>query len=294
MAILLSVVFSTAAALAQPAAKNLTPSATLQRTWVEHNKTEGGKPGMKIHTAFKVFGMKGVSSYLQIKFMTQDDKALMDTNDEFVHKDGSVAAFGTLEPGFDPTLYEDHAVFMPYDELDITTPGRHLLRMDIDVIYKDGRLVQHLTFHDFEFTKPAAVVAPAKTGSASATFQKFWVDHDVTEGGKRGMRLHTTFKLFGMKGISAYLQIKFLKSDNTPLMDRNNEFEHKDGSVAAFGILEPGYDSTIFENYEVFMPYAELDLASGKHNLKMDVDVIYEAGELIQHLTIYEFEYTKP
>lgn len=291
-ALLLALVFSAALVNAQPASKTVSgPNATFQRTWVDYDVTDNGKRGMRIHTAFKVYGMKGVGSYLQIKFQKRDGTPLMDNNNQFDHEDGSVAAFVKLRPGFDPAVFEDEPIFMPYDELDLVA-GKYELRMDIDVIKENGDLVSHLTFYNFDFTQPAKTTTSG--GAASATFQKIWVDYDVTEGGKRGMRIHTAFKAYGMKGISSYLQIKFQKADGTPLRDKNGEFVAEDGSVAAFGVLKPGYDPAVYEDFDIFMPYAELDLTSGKHSLKMDVDVIYENGDLIQHLTLYEFEYTKP
>jgi hypothetical protein len=166
--------------------------------------------------------------------------------------------------------------------------------MKVDVIHEDGRLIQHLTIYDFDFTQPAKIAPIKNTLTPSAAFKKIWVDYDVTETGRRGMRIHTAFKTFGMKGVSSYLQIKFLTRDGKPLMDNNGEFDHVDGSVAAFGVLKPGYDPAVYEDFDIFMPYSELDLPSGRHQLKMKVDVIYEDGRLIQNLTVYDFEYTKP
>ncbi|HLM59314.1 MAG TPA: hypothetical protein VK308_00790, partial [Pyrinomonadaceae bacterium] len=180
--------FSTIVAPAQPASKSSVPSATFQKISVDHNVTEAGKRGMRIHTAFKVFGMKGVSSYLQIKFQKRDGTALLDINGAFDHKDGSVAAFRELKPALDAEIYEDLTVFMPYDELDLPA-GKYQLKMDVDVILENGDLVQHLTLYDFDFTQPAKT-PPVKTASTpSATFQKIWVDYDFMEAGKRGMRI---------------------------------------------------------------------------------------------------------
>ncbi len=293
VATLLFVLFSAAAATAQPATKVNKPGATFQSIRVDRDVTENGKKGMRINVSFTVTGMKGVSSYLQIKFQKRDGTALMDKNGAFDHEDGSVAVFGTLKPGFDPAVYENFDVFMPNDELDLTA-GTYQLRMDVDVIYEAGELLQHLTIYDFDFTQPAKYTTPVKTTGASATFQRIWVDYDITEGGKRGMRIHTAFRVLGMKGVGSYLQIKFQKRDGTALMDKNGEFVHEDGSVAAFVKLRPGFDPAVFDDEPIFMPYSELDLTSGKHLLRMDVDVIYENGELIQHLTNYDFEYTKP
>lgn len=283
-----------AAAFAQPASKApAKATATFQRIWVDYDVTENGRRGMRIHTAFKVYGMKNVPSYLQIKFQRRDGTALMDNNGSFDHEDGSVAAFGTLKPGYDPAVYEDFDIFMPYDELDLAA-GSYQLRMDVDVIYENGDMVQHLTNYDFDFTQPARTPVKTTTTGARAEFQRIWVDYDITEGGKRGMRIHTAFKVFGMKGVGSYLQIKFQRRDGTALMDKNGAFVHEDGSVAAFVKLRPGYDPAVFEDEPIFMPYSELDLPSGKHLLQMDVDVIYENGDMVQHLTTYEFEYTKP
>lgn len=152
-AVLLSLMFSTIAAPGQPASKSSVPSATFQKIWVDHNFTEAGKRGMRIHTAFKVFAMKGVPSYLQINFQTGDGKPLMDKNGEFDHEDGSVAAFRELKPVYDAETYEDVTVFMPYAELDLPS-GKRQLKMDVDVIHEDGRLIQHLTLYDFEYIKP--------------------------------------------------------------------------------------------------------------------------------------------
>ena len=291
-AILLCMLVSTVMAFAQPASKSTKPSATFQRIWVDYEVTEAGRKGMRIHTAFKVLGMKSVPAYLQIKFQKRDGTPLMDKNGAFDHEDGSVAAFVKLKPGFDPAVYEDEPIFMPYDELDLPV-GKYELQMDVDVIYEAGELVQHLTTYDFDFTQPSKIPVKTSTG-ASAIFQRIWVDYDITEGGKRGMRIHTAFKVLGMKGVGSYLQIKFQKGDGTPLMDKNGEFVHEDGSVAAFVKLKPGFDPAVFEDEPIFMPYSELDLTPGTHSLKMDVDVIYEDGGMIQHLTLYEFEYTKP
>ena len=32
--------------------------------------------------------------------------------------------------------------------------------------------------------------------------------------------------------------------------------------------IKPGYDDTLYTDLEIFMPYSELDLSTGKHELK--------------------------
>jgi hypothetical protein len=106
---------------------------------------------MRIHAKFTVNNIKGVDSYLALYFETRDGKRLQDKNKKVYSSDGTVAAYKLLKPGYDITKYEDIDIFMPYDELDLG-PGKYKLRIDADVIYKEGGMVGHLTFYDFDYT----------------------------------------------------------------------------------------------------------------------------------------------
>jgi hypothetical protein len=41
------------------------------------------------------------------------------------------------------------------------------------------------------------------------------------------------------------------------------------------------------------VPYEEFNLPRGKYDLQIDVDLIYESGEMAEHMTTYDFEYEK-
>lgn len=292
-ALFLCALFSVAA-VAQPAAKKVAPSATFQKIWVDYDVKEEGRNGMRIHTAFKVYGMKEVPSYLQIKFQQRDGAALMDKNNSFDSTDGEVAVFGTLKPGFEPTVYENFDVFMPYEELDLSS-GKYALKMDVDVIYENGDLVQHLTFYNFDFTQPGKTVTPVKNNSSpSAAFKRLWVDYGVTEGGKLGMRVHVNCTVYGMKNVPSYLAVYFKKRDGTKLLTNNVKYRSTEGQVAVFRELDVGYDPGEYADLTVFMPYSEFSLNPGKYALGMEVNLIYKEGGLIQALTDYDFDYTKP
>lgn len=293
-ALWLFVLFSAAeVAYAQPAVKSVAPSATFQKVWIDYDVTEEGRRGMRIHAAFKAHAMKDVPAYLQIRFQDSAGAWLKDKNGSFDDVEGSVAAFRSLKPGFDPAVYEDLSVFMPYDELDLQ-PGTYLLKMDVDLIYEAGGLIQHLTLHPIEYTKPSVAPVVKTTSTPSATFERIWVDYDVTEGGKYGMRIHAKFTVYNMKKLPSYLAIYFSKADGTRLLTNNREYRSKDGQVALYKLLDITYDPGVYSDLKLFLPYSELSLSPGKYDLKMSVDLIYKEGGLIQHLTDYEFEYTKP
>jgi hypothetical protein len=128
-----------------------------------------------------------------------------------------------------------------------------------------------------------------------ATFEKIWVDYNVTEGGQKGMRIHLKFNVRGMKGADAAVRIYFLTPDGKNLPDKNSNFASAAGYVALYKNLRIDYDPGYYEDLAVFMPYSELDLEGGEYDLKMVVDLIYRAsGEFIQRLTSYDFNYTQP
>jgi len=150
-----------------------------------------------------------------------------------------------------------------------------------------------------EPVKPAPVVKEnpvtnrSKSDQPSAEFEKIWVDYNVRENGRLGMRIHVKFSVYNMKDVDSQLVVYFEKSDGTKLKSTSREFSSKDGQVAVYRALKPGYDDTIYKDLEVFMPYDELKLGKGKYDLKMDADVIYENGDLVEHLGYHDFQYEK-
>ena len=59
--------------------------------------------------------------------------------------------------------------------------------------------------------------------------------------------------------------------------------------MAIFKSLNPGYDETLYNDLQIFMPYSELKLGRGKFDLKLDADIIYKNGDLVKHLSYHEF-----
>ncbi len=132
-----------------------------------------------------------------------------------------------------------------------------------------------------------------KSDAADAKFEKMWVDYNVKEGGRLGMRIHVKFSVDNMKDVDSYMVVHFEKDDGAQLKTTNRKFASKDGQVSVYRSMKPGYDETVYKDLDVFMPYDELKLSRGKYDLKMDVDVIRENGDLVEHLNYYDFQYEK-
>ena len=178
---------------------------------------------------------------------------------------------------------------MPYNELDLPF-GDYNLKMDVDLIYKDGELIEHLTWHKFTYNKKAPVTSTSKP---SVTFDRMWVEYDVTEGGQFGMKIHSKFSVASMKGIKGYLVFFFERENGTRLKSYDNKFQSKGNDVALYKEITPGYDPAVYADYYGFIPYSELHLTKGEHNLKINANIIYENGTFIQHLGVEKFRYWK-
>lgn len=274
--------------------------ATYKDMWVDYDVYEDGKKGMRLHFKFSTYGMKDVDAYVAVYFQDSYGNALKDNNKSFYSSSGDVALYKLITPGYDNADYSDLQMFMPYDELD-RSPGKYTLKMDAKLIYKSGGTIQQFTTRNFEYTEPERSYSgssPEKSNNNSsevkATYKDIWVDYDVYQDGKKGMRIHVKFGIDNFKGKEAYVAIYFQDKDGNFLKDNNGKYRSDNGNVAVFGSFTPLYDQTDFTDFKLFMPYDELDLTrSGKQDLKMDVDIIYENGDLIEHLKFHDFWYEK-
>jgi len=265
------------------------PYATFQRLWIDYNVTEGGQQGMRIHTAFKTYNMKGMSGYLALYFQERDGTPLKDINGRFTSSIKTVMAYREINPGYNPAVYADEAIFMPYEELDLE-PGNYNLRIDASIIYKQGGLITRLTYENFVYNS-----APVK--KPSATYDRMWVDYNVKRGGRLGMVVHLQGNVFDMNGKTGYIAFYFQKKNGTKLFTSNPTYRSDDydreGQVVSYYAIAPGFENTVYEDASIFMPYDEFNLPRGEYELAIDVDLVDKDGGILQHINLYEFSYEK-
>jgi hypothetical protein len=273
--------------------KNFAPSATFDKLWIDYDVFDNGIKGMKIHVKFTAYEMKNVDAFLAIYFQTDDENAtwLMDKNNKYNSSDGYVAVYRSIKPQYDPAVFNDLDVFMPYSELDLD-PGEYDLAIDVKLIYKAGGIISKLTTHYFEYTKPgtkATVAGGAPGSNISATFKDLWIDFDVYENSQKGMKIHAKFSVSGMKNIDGFLACYFEKKDGTRLTSTNSTYRSKTGQLAVYRTITPAFDQADYNDSFVFIPYSAFDLSPGRNDLKIDADLIYKGGGMIQHMKYFDF-----
>ena len=287
------------------------PSASLQKMWIDYGVTEDGRYGMMMHVAMTVYNMKDITSGLGLYFKYNDgqpDSYIKQRRkgDKYHTADGILAVGKDITPTYDASVYDDIQLFMPYDEFDLD-PGTYDLTIDVQLNSKDGVGIAYLKLYDIEFTsydkdRSAGSKSPliknhiAPTTGPRADFDSMWVDYDVTENNQLGMRLHFKFTAYELKDKGATVAVYFLYDDaiGGTIKDKNNQYTSASGNVAVYRDINPSYPEAIYDDFQLFMPYDELDLPKGKYNLLMDTKLIYKEGGLISNFTYYGFTYTQP
>lgn len=249
---------------------------------------------MRIHVKFTAYEMYNMDAYLAVFFQYDDELAgwLKDKNGKINSSDGYVAVYKSIKPQYNPAVYNDLDVFMPYGELDLD-PGEYDLALDVKLIYKAGGIISKLTTYYFEYSEPASTTTTTTGGAPvnkiTATFKDLWVDFDVYENDKKGMRIHTKFSVSSMKNTEGYLALYFEKKDGERLKSDNTNYRSSTGQLAVYKLINPSYDVTDYSDLAVFIPYSEFNLPLGRNDLKIDADLIYKAGGMIQHLKYFDF-----
>lgn len=148
------------------------------------------------------------------------------------------------------------------------------------------------------FVSPLFLISSAfsqeTTDAVPVEFDKLWVEYDITQDGLKGMLIHTSFSIRQMQDVDGYLTIRIQDENDEALKSPTQGFRNKNGDLAIFKSFRPAYADAVYKDLSVFLPYQEIKLASGTHNLNIDADLIYKNGDFIKHLTLHGFSFTQP
>ncbi len=107
----------------------------------------------------------------------------------------------------------------------------------------------------------------------SARIDDINVEYDVTRFERVGMVIQVKLRLTGLKDVPCQAVAYFHDRAGAPLVDQNGTFTTVDGNVSTFTNFTPGYEDTEYNPLEIFLPYDELELGTGVHELKFDVNI---------------------
>lgn len=133
------------------------PEAIYEGARIVHNVTVDGVKGMRVHAKFHVRYGKGVPSMMIAYFYYDDaDNTPLKTDDpEFRDKKGGVSCHVNFTPAYDPAVYEDLTLFMPYEALNMERGENYDLKFYLALYDKEGgRFFGKSGWYKFKLTMP--------------------------------------------------------------------------------------------------------------------------------------------
>lgn len=270
--------------------RSFEPEVVVNKSWIEYNVTEKGRKGMRVHVDLEITGLKGIDVKLVTRVTDSDDNYLM-SQTAYSNSEGEFEASFSMKPGFETSVYDDATMFVPYSELKTKRP-KMSLRVDVDLNYEDGELIKHLVFKPFVFNSSGSAEGVEEKPEVTAELTDVWVEQNVVENRRKGMRIHVHFDVTGLKGVASRLTARVKKSNDEFLMS-STSFANDNGELEASFDMKPGYPTTEYEDAQIFLPYDEMVLRKGLWDLVLDIDLNYDNGDLIQHLALHEFQYQR-
>jgi hypothetical protein len=115
------------------------PEATFQGARVVYNVTVNGQKGMRIHAQFRVRYGQDVPCQMIAYFFDEDGTPLESADDNYTTKQGKVSAYTRFTPRYDPAVYNDLQIFIPYEALNLESGDKYNLKFYLALYDQDGK-----------------------------------------------------------------------------------------------------------------------------------------------------------
>jgi hypothetical protein len=133
------------------------PEAIYEGARIVHNVTVDGVKGMRVHAKFRVKYGLDVPCMMIAYFHFDDEKGTpLKTDDpNYRSKDGVVSAHTNFTPAYDPAVYNDLQIFMPYEGLNMESGDDYDLKFYLALYDKEGgRFFGKSGWYKFHLTMP--------------------------------------------------------------------------------------------------------------------------------------------
>ena len=133
------------------------PEAIYEGARIVHNVTVDGEKGMRVHAKFRVKYGLDVPCMLIAYFYFDDEKSTpLKTDDpNYRSKNGIVSAHANFTPAYDPAVYNDLQLFVPYEALNMASGDDYDLKFYLALYDKEGgRFFGKSGWYKFHLTMP--------------------------------------------------------------------------------------------------------------------------------------------
>ncbi|HXL79492.1 MAG TPA: hypothetical protein VN951_01355 [Pyrinomonadaceae bacterium] len=133
------------------------PEAVYEGARIVHNVTVNGEKGMQVHAKFRVrYGLNTPCMLIAYFYYEDAENTPLKTDDpEYRDKKGGVATRVNFTPAYDPAVYEDLQLFMPYKALNMESGQTYQLKFYLALYDKEGgRFFGKSGWYKFNLTMP--------------------------------------------------------------------------------------------------------------------------------------------
>lgn len=103
------------------------------------------------------------------------------------------------------------------------------------------------------------------SSQANSSFNKVWLEHNVTSGGDKGMIVHADFTVSGMKGKQIEVISFFYDESKNKHFGSTRGFKATDNHICVSETAEPGYINSHYSDFKLFIPYSAMNFKTGEH-----------------------------
>ncbi len=133
------------------------PVATYEGARIVHNVTVNGEKGMRVHANFRVqYGLNVPCMMIAYFYYDDADNTPLKSGDaNYRDKKGNVAATTNFTPAYDPAIYNDLQLFVPYEALNMESGEKYALKFYLALYDKEGgRFFGKSGWYKFNLTMP--------------------------------------------------------------------------------------------------------------------------------------------
>ena len=116
------------------------PEAIYEGARVVHNVIVDGRTGMRVHAKFRVkYGLDVACTMIAYFYYDDADNTPLKAGDaNYRTKEGNVSAHVNFTPKYDPAVYDDLQLFVPYDALNMESGAEYDLKFYLALYDQEG------------------------------------------------------------------------------------------------------------------------------------------------------------
>lgn len=140
------------------------------------------------------------------------------------------------------------------------TRNGNILILQVDANNKADARNDYFTLQAGDKTKKINIHQEGNSSIAHAKIDSVWVNYNAYNNGEKGMEIHIKMRAYNLKSKQCRAAAYFYTESGTKLKDTNGRYRTTSGYVSCGKDFTPSYDSSLYDDFEMFMPYKELHI----------------------------------